>query len=690
MPECELVQNKARVEKKRENRAQKRKIVAHINAHFAQNATMSHLAEAESQASYRRKRLALSYERPTTPQRRKSHSPNENNMAWDINAAILELQNFPPNEKINWSQMARKYKIPHKNAGQVLKETAISHGVDSSSLEQNCNTTPRIRRHKCRVSGGEISMPCLPTVSTIREEQKQLILSGELNIGEPCAPFHLTKSVVTNEGDVEFHDVEINGRKIPLHDIRIELLRKHEKYMRLQTNEQISCMSREGIVSAITSIYHEPSPNASLVDLQATLQRMRTLAMWHDHSTILQTGYILFAVWVVYDPAMFYSQAEWQQQQTGQSGANIQSLVEEPVIYMIAPSSSSPADQLALVGDRIECLQELSRPVTASNGVGVKDTLRFFCGDKPAQQFERGTQIGGIYKCGVCGCKDTMMMDLGHAFHHTWRSLSDIQTLVLGGKFGNKPECLKPFDSLKVADLRKELQARGIHTQGMLKPQLLSTLTDILQGAQRVPTLLTLHPTQSLSSLNLSKYEVLDCEPLHDLKGHLYNLLPEIPHLLPPPLNSECQQILDTTLPKQKVSGALLRVAAAKMLVKLQNSNIDELLLALLNTIVRVSELLYSFDQKRTPKTILQLYNVTWFHHELCCHFLTNAKHQSRSHLFGIYLHDLVAHAPPIYQLVCLRSLNAENQERLFSQAKHISMKATSRKPDNVLPKILL
>ena len=284
------------------------------------------------------------------------------------------------------------------------------------------------------------------------------------------------------------------------------------------------------------------------------------------------------------------------------------------------------------------------------------------------------------------------MMDLTHAFHHTWRSLSDIQTLVLAGKFGNKPGCLKPLDNLKVADLRKELQTRGVQTQGMLKPQLLSTLTDILQGAQRVPTLLTLYPTQPLSSLNLNKYEVLDCEPLHDLKGHLYNLLPEIPNLLQPPLSSECQLLLDTTLPKQKVSGAFLRVAAIKLLIKLQNHSIhvDKLLLALLNTIVRVSELLYSYDQIRSPKTILQLYNVTWYHHELCCHFLSNPKHQSRSHLFGIYLHDLVAHAPPIYQLVCLRSMNAESQESLFSQAKHIGLKATSRKPENILPTILI
>ena len=67
-----------------------------------------------------------------------------------------------------------------------------------------------------------------------------------------------------------------------------------------------------------------------------------------------------------------------------------------------------------------------------------------------------------------------------------------------------------------------------------------------------MPTLLALNPTQSLASLNLETYEVLDCEPLHDMKGHLNNLLPEIPHLLPPPLKTECQQIIDTTLPKGK------------------------------------------------------------------------------------------------------------------------------------------
>jgi hypothetical protein len=55
----------------------------------------------------------------------------------------------------------------------------------------------------------------------------------------------------------------------------------------------------------------------------------------------------------------------------------------------------------------------MSKPLVASNGITITDTMRFFCGDKPAQQFERGTQIGGTYKCGSCGCIDTMMQDAG-------------------------------------------------------------------------------------------------------------------------------------------------------------------------------------------------------------------------------------------------------------------------------------
>ena len=152
------------------------------------------LAEAESLASYGRKRLALSYEKPEKTLIPKSHSPNEHNMSWYVEGAVSELENFPPNLKINWSATARKYNISGKNAGQILKEMAKKHKINTTTLDQRDNT-PRIRRRKRRLPGGEISMARLPTVHAVKEEKNQLILSGQLSIGEPCAPYSISKSI---------------------------------------------------------------------------------------------------------------------------------------------------------------------------------------------------------------------------------------------------------------------------------------------------------------------------------------------------------------------------------------------------------------------------------------------------------------------------------------------------------------
>ena len=120
---------------------------------------------------------------------------------------------------------------------------------------------------------------------------------------------------------------------------------------------------------------------------------------------------------------------------------------------------------------------------------------------------------------------DTIMQDLAYAFHYKPRSLEDLQSLVLARKFGNQPGQLKSLDNLLVEQLRTELNTRGFDTSGKLKPALQNELTMELKGAQMVPTLLSLNPPQTLESLNLQEYEILDCEPLHDFKGHAFNLL---------------------------------------------------------------------------------------------------------------------------------------------------------------------
>ena len=500
------------------------------------------------------------------------------------------------------------------------------------------------------------------------------------------------KLVISKDGNVEEKEIQIHGQKIPLLELRERLMKEHEKYMRLMKDAELEALTRPDLIQMANKCHlHFPS-NASDDDLRNRLtraQRTRTFALWHDHSTILQTGYILFAVWVIYDTAVFFTPEEYLQK-SGQK-VNLQETIEEPLAYMIAPCSSSPSDQLSLIGDRLECLTQLTQTVVSNCGIAIQDELRFFCGDKPAQQFERGTQVGGTFKCGSCGCKDVMMQDLAHALNCKWRSLSDLQQLILAGTYRKTPGCLKPLDGLRIHELRKELQSRGYQTEGSLKPQLQEQLTELLSGTQRVPTILTLNPTQSLASLNLLRYEVLDCEALHDIKGHLHNLLPEIPHLLNPPLKEQCQRLLDTAIPKQKVSGAVLRTACMKLFLKLlQHNEVNPLVVQLEQTAVKISDIFYCHEVKWAPKTVLQLYNVTWLHHELCVHLIHSPKQQSRSHFFGVYLHDISVHAAPQYEIVCLRSTNSESQERLFCQIKQASLRATNRKVESILPTVLL
>ena len=111
----------------------------------------------------------------------------------------------------------------------------------------------------------------------ITKEIHQLVESGELSLGEPRTPYTIKKSIATSTGEIEIKSIEIYGRKIPLFELRKWLLVKQEKYMRINTPIYSECRD-------------EPS------------QCTRHIAIWHDHSTILHTGYILFAIWTIMTP----------------------------------------------------------------------------------------------------------------------------------------------------------------------------------------------------------------------------------------------------------------------------------------------------------------------------------------------------------------------------------------------------
>lgn len=115
-----------------------------------------------------------------------------------------------------------------------------------------------------------------------------------------------------------------------------------------------------------------------------------------------------------------------------------------------------------------------------------------------------------------------------------WCYLATLQTLATRVAVGKKAGVTKPFDKLRVDDLREELRVRGILTLEGPKPKLQQQLEDILKGVQRVPALLLLNPIQSLSTLNLQRCELVACEPLHDP-----NLLHDLQHFLTDPISTK-------------------------------------------------------------------------------------------------------------------------------------------------------
>ena len=251
-------------------------------------------------------------------------------------------------------------------------------------------------------------------------------------------------------------------------------------------------------------------------------------------------------------------------------------------------------------------------------------------------------------------------------------------------QIGKQPQLVAPLQDLRVNDLRKELQARGHDNLDQHKPELQKDLKHILKGVNRVPSLLLLNPQQSLQDLHLTNYSIVNCEPLHDVKGHLANLLEELPALLPSEQREKCTDLLKAKL-GAKISGADMRSTVITLYNLLVKENANQWVLQLLHSIIKVSQILYSDEEKRNPKQVLSLHNNAWLHMELCKDLIPVPKSISKRKMYGTYLHALTSHAPQQYEIVCQKSINAENQERLFGQARRAAEATSNQHPENII-----
>ena len=154
----------------------------------------------------------------------------------------------------------------------------------------------------------------------------------------------------------------------------------------------------------------------------------------------------------------------------------------------------------------------------------MKDVVRVFHGDGPAQQIEAGSKIGGNYPCVGCIAQSSPFSDLAHCYRADTLSISARQASVTTGKAW-KNGGTKPLDKLHVKDLRVELQAHGITTKKRTKSQMDSDFDKLRAGINNVPALLQGNPRLDLDTAFLQHYEIIATEPLHDLKGHISNLV---------------------------------------------------------------------------------------------------------------------------------------------------------------------
>lgn len=337
------------------------------------------------------------------------------------------------------------------------------------------------------------------------------IESGEYVLGEMIVPQTYKKVVLAKDGTIKTELFTVSGRKIPLSEIRERMLKEHEDLglIRARTDEYYASMTKEQVYNRLAQLGESTncSETADLNDMKEYLkciERTRHLMLWADNATLLNHGYLLITVNVVYDEALFFTDKEIEEQ--GKANVDVQSLVERPQVYILARCGSSEAEQLAYINTRKACLESLNNKMVMSSGVEITDVMRLFHGDGPQQEFESGEQKGGNAGCAGCSGDARKYKCLSVSMLKPHLSLSDRLRKVREGPAGRKKRNggLKPFKNLRLEELREECQARGLPTDGQ-KKDLLEIFKEEMGGIQRVPAMMIFDQEKTLEEINLGK-----------------------------------------------------------------------------------------------------------------------------------------------------------------------------------------
>ena len=181
----------------------------------------------------------------------------------------------------------------------------------------------------------------------------------------------------------------------------------------------------------------------------------------------------------------------------------------------------------------------------------------------------------------------------------------------------------------------------------------------------------------SPAEMNLALCHVLSGVSLHNIKGHIENVLDELKYHLEKDQRQQYEDAYEAAIgDKDALRGSDLRLELILMTVNLQGK-MPPRVLELLQLLAKISHLLYLPARMRFPKTVFRLYNIVFKHSIMSCLIIRSQKNTTFERFYGKYFHALSSHTVQIMRVVSPNLTDAEEEERTFNFIKGIR-KATS------------
>ncbi|CAC5356745.1 unnamed protein product [Mytilus coruscus] len=228
------------------------------------------------------------------------------------------------------------------------------------------------------------------------------------------------------------------------------------------------------------------------------------------------------------------------------------------------------------------------------------------------------------------------------------------------------------------------------------KVELQEELTSLLHGIVRPPALMLSHPKKSSSELNIGQYEVLGCEPLHDITNLVQNVITELPnHIKDPAVQKQFQHFTATTIGnKNQLKGSDARMFAVKLTkfatTLYMNQQLDTNIMELINSLIDIVHICYSPYESRTPKSILRLHNQCFKFGIIGRIVFGIPTKMTTRKFFGSHFHSLTTHASETYRIFNLKSIVTEQEERCFWDLRRVSESTTNRQAGHIVDNAIM